>query len=104
MDGGRFVRRVDRPRRRRVSGGLEEALRTTMRDIVRTNDIVLISAVEALLTAAGIGCLVADAHVSALEGSIGVLPRRILVPDDDVLQARRLLSDADLGHVLYDGP
>lgn len=75
-----------------------------MRDIVRTNDIVLISAVEALLASAGIGCLVADSHVSALEGSIGVLPRRILVPDDDFAQARRLLTDADLGHVLYDGP
>ncbi|MEW6123833.1 MAG: DUF2007 domain-containing protein [Pseudomonadota bacterium] len=75
-----------------------------MRDIVRTNDMVLISAVEALLTAADIGCLVADAHVSALEGSIGVLPRRILVVDDDVARARRLLTDADLGHVLYDGP
>lgn len=75
-----------------------------MRDIVRTNDIVLISVVEALLASAGIGCLVADAHVSALEGSIGVLPRRILVPDDDFAQARRLLTDADLRHVLYDGP
>ncbi|WP_127091221.1 DUF2007 domain-containing protein [Aquabacter cavernae] len=75
-----------------------------MRDIVRTNDVVLISAVEALLTAADITCLLADAYVSAIEGSIGVLPRRILVPDDEWDAARRLLRDADLGHVLYDGP
>ncbi|MEW6256189.1 MAG: DUF2007 domain-containing protein [Pseudomonadota bacterium] len=75
-----------------------------MRDIVRTNDVVLISAVEALLASAGIGCLVADTHVSVLEGSIGILPRRILVIDEDEARARRLLTDADLGHVLYDGP
>lgn len=75
-----------------------------MRELMRTNDIVLISAVEALFRAAEIGYLVADTHVSVLEGSIGILPRRILVVDEDFAQARRLLRDADLGHVLYEGP
>lgn len=75
-----------------------------MRELVRTNDVVLISAVESLLRAADIEPLVADTHVSVLEGSIGILPRRILVVDEDYAPARRLLTDADLGHVLYDGP
>ncbi|TCT08217.1 DUF2007 domain-containing protein [Aquabacter spiritensis] len=75
-----------------------------MREVVRTNDMVLISAVEALFTGAEIGHLLADAHVSALEGSIGILPRRILVIDEDLARARRLLTEAGLGEVLYDGP
>ncbi|OYW41143.1 MAG: hypothetical protein B7Y95_18420 [Rhizobiales bacterium 32-66-11] len=73
-----------------------------MRDLVRTNDLVLISAIEALLTAADIGHMVADSYVSALEGSIGVIPRRILVLDEDLAQGRRLLKEAGLGDVLCD--
>ncbi|MFG1410435.1 MAG: DUF2007 domain-containing protein [Pseudomonadota bacterium] len=73
-----------------------------MRDLVRTNDLVLISAIEALLTAADIGHMVADSYVSALEGSIGVIPRRVLVLDEDLAQGRRLLREAGLGDVLCD--
>ncbi|HQS10713.1 MAG: hypothetical protein B7Y12_14170 [Rhizobiales bacterium 24-66-13] len=73
-----------------------------MRDLVRTNDLVLISAIEALLTAADIGHMVADSYVSALEGSIGVIPRRVLVLDEDLAQGRRLLTEAGLGDVLCD--
>lgn len=68
-----------------------------MRELLRTNDIVLLSAVAALLDGAGIGHLVLDQHMSVMEGSIGLLPRRLLVPDDDLSQARRLLSEAGLG-------
>lgn len=75
-----------------------------MREVVRTNDMVLISALEALLTAAEIGHMVADGYISALEGSIGVLPRRILVVDDDVTRARRLLIEAGFADVLRDEP
>lgn len=71
-----------------------------MREIVRTNDPVLVNAVEALLDGAGIRHLVLDRNMSVLEGSIGILPRRILVPDDHVAQARRLLQDAGLAHEL----
>ena len=71
-----------------------------MREIVRTNDAVLLSAVGALLDAAGIHHLVLDQNMSVLEGSIGILPRRILVPDDDVPDARQLLEDAGLAHEL----
>ena len=71
-----------------------------MRELVRTNDPVLVSAVEALLDGAGIEHLVLVRNMSVLEGSIGILPRRILVPDDRFAQARRLLQDAGLGHEL----
>lgn len=71
-----------------------------MTELLRTNDAVLISAIEALLKGAGIECLVADRYMSVLEGSIGVLPRRVLVADDDDARARKLLSDAGFGHAL----
>ena len=50
-----------------------------MSELLRTNDIVLISAVEALLAGYGIEVLVADQFTSAMEGSLGFLPRRMLV-------------------------
>ena len=71
-----------------------------MRELVRTNDPVLVSAIEALHDGAGIEHLVADQNMSVLDGSIGILPRRILVPDDRIAQARRLLQDAGLGREL----
>lgn len=71
-----------------------------MKEIVRTNDPVLVSAVGALLDAAGITHWVLDQNMSVLEGSIGILPRRVLVPDDEVGSATALLRDAGLGHEL----
>lgn len=71
-----------------------------MKELVRTNDIVLVSAVGALLDGADIHHLVLDQNMSIIEGSLGILPRRILVHEDDYLQARRLLTDAGLGHEL----
>ena len=71
-----------------------------MREIVRTNDIVLISAIEALFNGANIRHMVLDQNMSVLEGSLGLLPRRILVEDDNIARARRLLTDAGLGHEL----
>ena len=68
-----------------------------MIEIIRTNDPVLISAVEALLRSAGLSVFVADRHVSAIEGSIGAFQRRILVPPDEENQARRVLDEAGLG-------
>jgi hypothetical protein len=71
-----------------------------MIELLRTNDAVLISATEALLKGARIECMVADGYMSVLEGSLGVLPRRILVPDGDADEARKILTDAGLGHAL----
>jgi hypothetical protein len=71
-----------------------------VREIVRTSDPVLISALEALLKAARIHHLVVDQNISVLEGSIGIFPRRILVDEDQVAAARRLLVDAGYEHEL----
>lgn len=71
-----------------------------MKEIVRTNDAVLVSAIEALFNGADIPHVVLDQNMSVLEGSLGILPCRVLVPDEHRLVARRLLQDAGLGHEL----
>ncbi|MGP9813427.1 DUF2007 domain-containing protein [Rhodopseudomonas palustris] len=71
-----------------------------MRELVRTNDVVLISAVGALLDGAEIDYLVMDQNMSVLEGSVGVIPRRVLVHPDDLRSARQVLTDAGLAHEL----
>ena len=71
-----------------------------MEELLRTNDLVLISFVESLLREAGIDLWVADQNMSIVEGSLGVLPRRIMVPRDSLAQARRLLVDAGVGNEL----
>ena len=71
-----------------------------MRELIRTNDMVLISAVVALLEGAGIRHMVLDQNMSVLEGSLGMLPRRILVSEGYELTARQLLQDAGLGKEL----
>jgi putative signal transducing protein len=71
-----------------------------LQELVRTNDIVLVSAIGALLDGANIDHFVADQNMSIIEGSLGVLPRRILVHEDDDRQARQILRDAGLAHEL----
>ena len=71
-----------------------------MRELVRTNDAVLISALEALLNGARIAHMVVDQNMSVLEGSIGIFPRRILVGEDQIDVARRLLEEAGFGNEL----
>jgi hypothetical protein len=71
-----------------------------LRELLRTNDAVLLSAVGALLDGAGIDHLVLDQNMSILEGSLGVIPRRVLVHEDDLRAARQLLTDAGLAHEL----
>ncbi|AXS41132.1 DUF2007 domain-containing protein [Breoghania sp. L-A4] len=75
-----------------------------MQEILRTNDIVLISFVEALLGDASIKHVVLDQNMSILEGSIGALPRRLLVDEDKAAHARVILNDAGLGHELVPPP
>ena len=69
-----------------------------MIELIRTNDAVIISFAESLLRDAGINCLIADQNMSVLDGSIGILPRRILVVDDDADDARRILADAGIAN------
>ncbi len=71
-----------------------------MHQILRTNDLVLLSRIEALFHAENIRFLIADQNMSALEGSVGFLPRRVLVHEDDQRRARHVLSDFGYGDEL----
>src|ERR1044072_7755293 len=71
-----------------------------LRELVRTNDIVLVSAIGALLDGANIHHLVLDQNMRVIEGSLGILRRRILVHEDDNRAARQLLAEAGLAHEL----
>jgi hypothetical protein len=67
-----------------------------MRELMRTNDLVALSFATHLLEAAGIDHLVLDEHMSVLEGSLGILPRRLVVLEEDFHAAQRLLRNAAL--------
>jgi hypothetical protein len=74
-----------------------------MVELLRTNDAVVISFVEALMRDAGIEILVADRNMSILDGSIGILPRRIMVGEEDAEAARQILEDAGIAHEMRRG-
>ncbi|MDP4004282.1 DUF2007 domain-containing protein [Methylobacterium sp. NEAU K] len=71
-----------------------------MIELICANDIVLIGFARSILEAAEIPVLVADSHMSLMEGSIGAFGQRLMVPGDWEPQARRLLTDAGLAHEL----
>jgi hypothetical protein len=73
-----------------------------MKELLRSNDPVLLSYVSALLEEADIGFIVADTNMSVLEGSIGALPRRVLVESMKITRARGILTEAGIGHVISD--
>ncbi|WP_426125148.1 DUF2007 domain-containing protein [Pararhizobium sp. PWRC1-1] len=73
-----------------------------MKELIRTNDVVVLSFAESLMKDAGIGCFIADQGMSILEGSLGLLPRRFLVDEDDADEARQVLIDAGLEAELRD--
>ena len=66
-----------------------------MKELLRTNDPVRLSFVEALLSAAGIESVMLDQHTSIIEGSIGAIPRRLMVEERDHARALALLADAE---------
>jgi Putative prokaryotic signal transducing protein len=72
-------------------------------EILRTNDLVLISVIESILKAERVAYFIADQNMAAVEGSLGFLPRRILVDSEEKERARRLLAEAGLGKELLDG-
>lgn len=67
-----------------------------MRELVRTNDIVVLSFITSLLNDAEIGSAILDQNMSIVEGSIGALSKRLMVPVDEYDQARRILVEAGL--------
>ena len=73
-----------------------------MREILRTNDAVLINFAQSLLRQAGIDTFLADQHISLVEGSIGAFPRRLLVGANEWRAARDVLNGAGLGSALID--
>ncbi|GAB4358959.1 MAG: DUF2007 domain-containing protein [Oricola sp.] len=73
-----------------------------MEELLRSNDPVTISFVETLMREAGIGVLVADQNMSVMDGSLGILPRRILVEGGRIGEARRIVRDAGLEKELGD--
>ncbi|SDP69384.1 Putative signal transducing protein [Phyllobacterium sp. YR620] len=79
-----------------ISAGLNPVLQRGMAmiEIMRTNDPVVISFVESLLKEAGIAHFIADSNMSIMEGSLGVLARRIMVDGEREMEARQLLKDA----------
>lgn len=68
-----------------------------MKELLRTNNIVRLSWLQALLTDAGIGSVVLDQHTSLIEGSIGAIPRRLMVAERDHPRARSLIVEAEAG-------
>ena len=74
-----------------------------MIELLRTNDIVLISRIEALLDEHEIDFFVADQYMSAMEGSLGFLPRRILIDKDDLSRARLAMHAVGLLDELKNG-
>ena len=73
-----------------------------MRELMRTNDPVLLSYVEALLNGVDIDVVVMDVNMSVLEGSLGILPRRAMVSEDQLSGAIKILEDAGLHQWLSD--
>ena len=71
-----------------------------MRELLRTNDPTLIAFAQALLAGEDIACFEFDVHTSVLEGSIGILPRRLMVRTQDHFLASAVMRDNEipLGH------
>jgi hypothetical protein len=68
-----------------------------MRDLVTTNDPVLLSDLMVLLEGAGIDAVVFDGNMSSVQGTLGAVAQRLAVPAESWDAARRLLVEADLG-------
>ncbi|MBC6437066.1 MAG: DUF2007 domain-containing protein [Rhodobacteraceae bacterium] len=67
-----------------------------MQEVLRSNDPTIIAFASALLSGEDIEAFETDVHMSVLEGSIGVLPRRLMVRREDAFMARAILRDNDL--------
>ncbi|MGX9355395.1 putative signal transducing protein [Roseobacteraceae bacterium S113] len=67
-----------------------------MEELLRTNDITVIAYARALLADEDIECFEFDVNMSVLEGSIGILPRRLMVPRRDLFRARAVMAEHDI--------
>lgn len=80
------------------NGGSANRVAKNVDELLRTNDLVLISYIEALLADQQIGAVVLDQHTSVLEGSIGAIQRRIMVLSEDLAAARAVLDDMGIDY------
>ncbi|WP_425037952.1 DUF2007 domain-containing protein [Primorskyibacter sp. S187A] len=67
-----------------------------MEELLRTNDITVIAYARALLADEDIECFEFDVNMSVLEGSIGILPRRLMVTRRDLFRARAIMTEHDI--------
>jgi hypothetical protein len=67
-----------------------------MKHLLRTTDPTVIAFAQALLEGEGIDSFVMDVHMSALEGGLGILPRRLMVADRDHFMARAIMVDVGI--------
>ncbi|TDQ84484.1 putative signal transducing protein [Dongia mobilis] len=65
-----------------------------MKELIRSTDSVRLSFLTALLADAGIDALLLDTHTSIMQGSLDLLPQRLMVDDDDLAEARKILLEA----------
>ena len=68
-----------------------------MKELVRTNEPVLLSWLQALLRSEGIEPVVLDTHASAVQGGTYAIPRRLMVEDESYDRARRIVTEAGEG-------
>ena len=64
-----------------------------MRAVLKTNNPVLLNFAEVLLKDAGLQSVVFDSDMSVMDGSLGILPRRLMVADEDFARAQAVLCD-----------
>ena len=67
-----------------------------MKELFCTNDITKFVYAETILNSNDIVSFTLDENISVLEGSIGILPRRLMVLENDYEQALELLEDFGL--------
>ncbi|SIS65003.1 putative signal transducing protein [Phaeovulum vinaykumarii] len=67
-----------------------------MKELLRSTDPVLMAMATARLDGEGITAFQMDVHMSVLDGSIGILPRRLMVADEEAFVARAILRDCGL--------
>ncbi|MCK6454454.1 MAG: DUF2007 domain-containing protein [Alphaproteobacteria bacterium] len=65
-----------------------------MKELLRSNDLVVLSWAQAMLDGAGIASVVLDTHASAVDGSISAIARRVMVDDEDWPRAKKVIDDA----------
>ena len=65
-----------------------------MREILKSNNAVELNFAEVVLKDAGIDCVILDTHMSIMDGSMVIIPRRLMVADADEARARAILTEA----------